>query len=141
MSPLALIPIGLYTMFATAGAEVDLNNTTKPVSEPEQKISLEENIVPSPIIQDDRIEQLSMPALAANSGFADPVVKEAIAKALRMQVEKTKKQLVQKSPNEVASQMSEESPGTFFPLTDNDNDGGYAAPLGLKDESHNDWMK
>ncbi|MFL2542514.1 MAG: hypothetical protein ACJ0UT_11185, partial [Candidatus Latescibacterota bacterium] len=74
MSPLALIPIGLYTMFATAGAEVDLNNTTKPVSAPEQKISLEENIVPSPIIQDDRIEQLSMPALAANSGFADPVV-------------------------------------------------------------------
>ena len=34
MSPLALIPIGLYTMFATAGAEVDLNNTTKPVSAP-----------------------------------------------------------------------------------------------------------
>tara|TARA_B100000519_G_C14157878_1_gene397817 strand:- start:519 stop:944 length:426 start_codon:yes stop_codon:yes gene_type:complete len=141
MSPLALIPIGMYSIFATAGAEVAFNNTSKPVSAQEQKISLEENIVPSPIIQDDRIEQLSMPALAANSGFADPVVKEAIAKALRMQVEKTKKQLVQKSPNEVASQMSEESPGTYFPQTNNDDDGGYAAPLGLKDESHNDWMK
>ena len=141
MSPLALIPIGLYTMFATAGAEVALNNTTKPVSEPEQKISLEENIFPSPVIEDDRTERLSMPDLTTTSGLADPVVKAAIAKALRMQVEKTKKQLVQKSPNEVASQMSEESPGTYFPQTNNDNDGGYAAPLGLKDESHNDWMK
>ncbi|MBO88140.1 MAG: hypothetical protein CMP14_01350 [Rickettsiales bacterium] len=141
MSPLALIPIGLYTMFATAGAEVDRNNTTKPVFEPEQKISLEEDIVPSPIIQDDRIEQLSMTALAAHSGLADPSVKDAIAKALRMQVEKTKKQLVQKSQNEFSAQMSEENPGRYFPQTDNDNDGGYSAPLGLKDESHNDWMK
>ena len=141
MSPLALIPIGMYTIFATAGAEVALNNTTKPVSDPEQKISLEENIFPSPVIEDDRTERLGMPDLTTTSGLADPVVKAAIAKALRMQAEKNKKQLVQKSPNEVSSQMSEENPGTYFTQTNNDNDGGYSAPLGLKDESHNDWMK
>ena len=55
--------------------------------------------------------------------------------------EKTKKQLVQKSQNEFSAQMSEENPGRYFPQTDNDNDGGYSTPLGLKDESHNDWMK
>ena len=141
MSPLALIPIGMYSIFATAGAEVAFNNTSKPVSELEQKISLEEITGPYSIINDDRMERLSMPALATTSGLIDPVVKPAIAKALGMQVENNKKQLVQKSHNKVTSQMSEENPGTYFPQTDNDNDGGYAAPLGLKDESHNGWMK
>tara|TARA_B100000686_G_C16604299_1_gene870340 strand:+ start:394 stop:819 length:426 start_codon:yes stop_codon:yes gene_type:complete len=141
MSPLALIPIGMYSIFATAGAEVAFNNTSKPVSELEQKISLEEITGPYSIINDDRMERLSMPALATTSGLIDPVVKPAIAKALGMQVENNKKQLVQKSHNNVTSQMSEENPGTYFPQTDNDNDGGYAAPLGLKDESHNGWMK
>ena len=141
MSPLALIPIGMYSIFATAGAEVAFNNTSKPVSELEQKISLEEITGPYSIINDDRMERLSMPALATTSGLIDPVVNPAIAKALGMQVENNKKQLVQKSHNNVTSQMSEENPGTYFPQTDNDNDGGYAAPLGLKDESHNGWMK
>tara|TARA_Y100001934_G_scaffold282880_1_gene399050 strand:+ start:53045 stop:53470 length:426 start_codon:yes stop_codon:yes gene_type:complete len=141
MSPLALIPIGMHSIFATAGAEVAFNNTSKPVSELEQKISLEEITGPYSIINDDRMERLSMPALATTSGLIDPAVKPAIAKALGMQVENNKKQLVQKSHNKVTSQMSEENPGTYFPQTDNDNDGGYAAPLGLKDESHNGWMK
>ena len=39
MSPLALIPIGLYAITATVGAEIAIENAETAADEPEQKVT------------------------------------------------------------------------------------------------------
>ena len=141
MSPLALIPIGLYAIVATVGAEAGLETAKNVADEPEQKVTLTETTVPKQAINFAPKARPNTTALATTSGLADPVVKAAIAEALRMQVEDKKQQLAQKSGTDATEQSAKEDPGQYFPQTENDDDGGYSAPLGLKDESHNDWMK
>ena len=141
MSPLALIPIGLYAIVATVSAEVALENAKYPADKRDPKVSLTETIVPTDAIDNAPSARPSPGALATSAGLADPVVKAAFAKALQKQVEENNQQLVQKSGTDTAAQYSEANPGKNFPQTDTDDDGGYSAPLGLKDESHNDWMK
>ena len=46
MSPLALIPIGLYAITATVGAEIAIENAETAANEPEQKVTLTGTIVP-----------------------------------------------------------------------------------------------
>ena len=133
MSPLALIPIGLYAITATVGAEIAIENAETAADEPEQKVTLTETIVPKEAIDFEPIARPNTSALAATTGLADPVVKEALAKALQRQVEENNQRLVQQS--------NTDDPGQYFPQMENEDDGGYSAPLGLKDESHNDWMK
>ena len=141
MSPLALIPIGLYAIVATVGAEVAMENAKNPADKQEPKVTLTETIVPTDAIDNAPSTRPNPGALATTAGLADPVVKAAFAKALQKQVEENNQQLVQKSGTDTAAQYSEANPGKDFPQTDTDDDGGYSAPLGLKDESHNEWMK
>ena len=89
--------------------------------------------MPKEAIDFEPIARPNTSALAATTGLADPVVKEALAKALQRQVEENNQRLVQQS--------NTDDPGQYFPQMENEDDGGYSAPLGLKDESHNDWMK
>ena len=141
MSPLALIPIGLYAIVATVGAEVTMENAKNLADKQEQKVTLTETIVPTRVIDNAPPARPNPGALATKAGLADPVVKAAFTKALQKQVEENNQKLVQKSGTDTAAQSSEENPGKHFPQTDMDDDGGYSAPLSLKDESHNVWMK
>ena len=141
MTPLVLIPIGLYAIVATVSAEVALENARNPADEQEQEVTLTETIVPTDVIDNVSPTRPDPVALATTAGLADPVVKQAFAQALQKQVKENNQQLVQKSGTDTAAQYFEENPGQHFPQTDMDDNGGYSAPLGLKDESHNDWMK
>ena len=141
MSPLALIPFGLYAIVATVSADADLENAKNSPEELGQKVTLTETILPTQVIDGARPARPNASALATTSGLADPVVKAAIEKALRMQVEKNRQKLVQTAGPEAPAQTSQENPGKYFSQTESDGDGGYSAPLGLEDESHNDWMK
>ena len=141
MSPLVLIPIGLYAIVATVGPEVAMENAKNPADKKAQKFTLTETITPPKGIDNAPPTRPNSGALATTAGLADPVVKAAFAKALQKQVEENNQKLVQKSGTDTAAQYSEANPGKDFPQTDTDDDGGYSAPLGLKDESHNDWMK
>ena len=140
MSPLVLVPIGLYALIATVSAEMAFDNAEKPSLEPEQ-VTLTESVRLHRAIEDMEPTRPSTAALVTTAGLTDPIVKAAVAKALRMQVEKNKHQLVQKTFTYEALRNSKENPGKYFPNTYADDDGGFSAPLGLKDESHNDWMK
>ena len=141
MTPLVLIPIGLYAIVATVSAEVALENARNPADEQEQEVTLTETIVPGVAINNVPPTRPDPAALATTAGLADPVVKQAFAQALQKQVQENNQQLVQNSETNTAAQYSAENPGQHFPQADKDDDGGYSAPLGLKDESHNDWMK
>ena len=141
MTPLALIPLGLYALIATGSAENAIDNEAKSTLNPEQKIMLKDIAAPSHVMDGARPLQTSTLAFAPSSGISDPVVKTAIANALQMQAEQKRQQLVE---NRNASELSIggiENPGRYFSKTDPDDDGGYSAPLGIKDDSHNDWMK
>ena len=79
MSPLALIPIGLYAITATVGAEIAIENAETAADEPEQKVTLTETIVPKEAIDSEPIARPNTSkALAATTGLADPVVKESL---------------------------------------------------------------
>ena len=141
MPPLALIPVGLYALIATVSAENAIDNVAKHSLNPEQKLTLKEIAAPSLVMDGARPLQSSTPAFAPSSGISDPVVKTAIANALQLQAGQKRQQFVE---NKNASELSTggiDNPGRYFPKTYLDDDGGYSAPLGLKDDSHNDWMK
>ena len=140
MSPLVLVPIGLYALVATVGAEIAIDSARKLPIEP-KSVTLTESITPSLTIEDMAPTRPNTSALAANAGLADPIVKAAVEKALHMQVEENKQPLVQKASTDEFSINSEENPGKYFPQIYNDDDSGYSAPLGLEDESHDNWMK
>ena len=141
MTPLVLIPIGLYAIVATVSAEVAMETAKNPADKRDLKVTLTETIVPTDAIDTAPSARPNPGALATTAGLADPLVKAAFAKALQKQVEENNQQLVQKSGTDTAAHYSEANPGEDLTQTDTDNDGGYSAPLGLKDESHNDWMK
>jgi hypothetical protein len=141
MTPLALIPLGLYALIVTVSAENAIDNEAKSALNPEQKVRLKEIATPSHVMNGAKPLQTSTFALATAAEISDPVVKTAIANALQMQAEQKRQQLVQ---NRNASELSAggiDNPGRYFPKTDTDDDGGYSAPLCLEDDSHNDWMK
>jgi hypothetical protein len=141
MSPLALIPIGLYALIATVGAESLVDNQAETPIENDQAVTLKESIMPSKIPVSVKSKWPSTPALTSSAGLTDPVVKTAIIKAFEKQAEKNRPQLVQTAAAASNPKVSEEDPGQYFSKTETDDDGGYSAPLGLKNESHNDWMK
>ena len=141
MPPLALIPVGLYALIATVSAENAIDNEAKSALNPEQKVSLKEIATPSHVINGAKPLQTNTFALATAAEVSDPVVKTATANALQIQSEQNRQQLVQ---NRNASELSAGgiyNNGRYFSKTDTDDDGGYSAPLGLNDDSHNDWMK
>ena len=141
MSPLAFIPLGLYALAATFDGEIDTGNKTNAAQDPEQNVSLTKSIPDLENITGYEPTRPNTNALATTGGLADPIVRAAIAKALKMEVEQNKQGLMQSASSEKLPKSVEESPGQHFPKTAADDDGGYSAPLGLKDESHNDWMK
>ena len=141
MSPLALIPIGLYALAATFDGEIDTSNKANAVQAPAQKVSLTKSIPDLENITGYEPTRPNTNALATTGGLADPIVRAAIAKALKMEVEQNKHGLMQSASSEKLPKPVEENPGQYFPKSVADDDGGYSAPLGLKDESHNDWMK
>ena len=96
MTPLFLIPIGLYAIVATVSAEVALENAKNPADKRDPKVSLTETIVPTDAIDNAPSARPNPVALATTAGLADPVVKAAFAKALQKQVEENNQQLVQK---------------------------------------------
>ena len=141
MTPLALIPLGLYALIATVSAENAIDNEAKPSLNPKQKVTLKEITAPSHVMDGAQPLQTSTLAFATSSGVSDPVVKTAIANALQMQAEQKRQQLLRNRNVSELSKVGIDNPGPYFPKTDTDDDGGYSAPLGLKDDSHNDWMK
>ena len=141
MSPLALIPLGLYALAATFDGDIDTSNKANAAQDPEQKASLIKSIPDLENITGYEPMRPDSNALATTGGLTDPIVRAAIAKALKMEVEQNKHGLMQSASSEKLPKPVEENPGQYFLKTDTDDDGGYSAPLGLKDESHNDWMK
>jgi hypothetical protein len=141
MPPLALIPLGLYALIATVSAENAIDNEAKSALDPEQKVRLKEIATPSHVMNGAKPLQTSTFALATAAKISDPVVKTAIANALQIQAEQNRQQLVQNRNASGLSAGGIDNPGRYFAKTDTDDDGGYSAPLGLKDDSHNDWMK
>ena len=83
MTPLVLIPIGLYAIVATVSAEVALENARNPADEQEQEVTLTETIVPTDVIDNVSPTRPDPVALATTAGLADPVVKQAFAQALQ----------------------------------------------------------
>ena len=141
MSPFALIPLGLYALAATFDGEIDTRNKASAAQGPEQKASLTKSIPDLENITGYEPTRPNTNELATTGGLTDPIVKAAIAKTLTMEVEQNKQGLMQSASSEKLPKPVEENPGQYFPKTVADDDGGYSAPLGLKDESHNDWMK
>ena len=106
MSPLALIPIGLYAITATVGAEITIENAETAADELEQKVTLTETIVPKEAVNSGAKARPNTSALATTAMLADPVVKKAFAKALQSQVEENNQRLVQQS--------NTDDPGQYF---------------------------
>ena len=100
--------------------------------EPEQKVTLTETTVPKQAIDFAPKARPNTAALATTSGLADPVVKAAIAEALRMQVEDKKQQLAQKSGTDATEQSAKDDPGQYFPQTENEDpsEKRFATPKG-----------
>jgi hypothetical protein len=141
MSPLALIPLGLYALIATVSAENAIDNEAKPSLNPKQKATRKYITAPSHVMDGAQPLQTSTLAFATSFGISDPVVKTGVTNALEMQAEQKRQQLVQIRKASELSKVGIDNPGPYFPKTDTDDDEGYSAPLGLKDDSHNDWMK
>ena len=141
MPPLALIPLGLYALIATVSAENSIDNEAKSSLNPKQKVTLKEIAAPSHVMDGAQPLQTSTLAFAPSSGISDPVVKTATANAFQMQAEQKRQQLVRNRNASELSKVSIDNPGPYFPKTETDDDGGYSVLLGLKDYSHNDWMK
>ena len=67
MSPLALIPIGLYAIVATVGAEVAMENVKNPADKQEPKVTLKETIVPTDAIDNAPSARQNPGALATTA--------------------------------------------------------------------------
>ena len=141
MTPLALIPLGLYALIATVSAENAIDNESKPSLDLKQKVTLKEIAAPSHVMEGAQPLQTSTLAFATSSGVSDPVVKTAIANALQMQAEQKRQQLLQTRKASELSKGAVDNPSPYFSKTKTDDDGSYSATLGLKDEFNNDWMK
>jgi len=141
MSPLALVPIGIYALIVSTNSDIDINNGAKSSHQSGHKITLTENIIPNSFIEDGLPNRHNKPVLTQTAGLMDPIVKAAVKNSFRRQIEKNKLHLAEKTSTNIASRDPEENPKQNSPQTDTDDDGGYSAPLGLKDDSHNDWMK
>ena len=114
MTPLVLIPIGLYAIVATVSAEVALENARNPADEQEREVTLTETIVPTDVIDNVSPTRPDPVALATTAGLTDPVVKQAFAQALQKQVKENNQQLVQKSGSYCGTILRGKS-GTTFP--------------------------
>lgn len=141
MSPLALIPFGLYALIATVGAESLVDNQAATPIKKDQTATLKESIIPSAIQNNLKLKLPSTLALASTAGLTDPAVKATIIKAVEMKAEKIEQQFVQTSTTNTDLKATEDDPVKYFPKVQTDDDGGYSAPLSFKDESHNNWMK
>ncbi len=141
MLPLFLVPIGLFALVTAVGSEVAFDSIKKASSSSEQEVTLKESITSSPETEDRTQTGPNLSAIPTSAGFANPIVKAATEKALKMEIEARKQRLAQNTARTIISEAFEENPGKHFPQNDFDGDDGYSAPLGLKDESHNDWAK
>ena len=141
MSPLALIPFGLYALIATVGAESLVDNQAATPIKKDQTATLKESIIPSAIQNNLKLKLPSTLALASSAGLTDPAVKATIIKAVEMKAEKIEQQFVQTSTTSTDLKATEDDPVKYFPKVQTDDDVGYSAPLSFKDESHNNWMK
>ena len=141
MSPSILFIIGVYAVSATAGVVSSQNNAQSNVEGSEQKVTLTETIVPTRTTNDAPPSGPKTPAFATSPGMDAPLIKAVNAKPLQIRTEENKQTLVHKHETDKAAQIFEDRPGKCSPQTVNNDDCGYSAPLGLKDESHNDWVK
>ena len=133
--------IGFYEVFATADVVSSQNNARSTVDELEQKVTLTETIVPTRTTNEAPPSGSKTPAFATSPGMDAPLIKAVNAKPLQIRTEENKQTLVQKHETDKAAQIFEDRPGKCSSQTVNNDDCGYSAPLGLKDESHNDWVK
>ena len=69
MTPLFLIPIGLYAIVATVSAEVALENAKNPADKRDPKVSLTETIVPTDAIDNAPSARPNPVALATTAGL------------------------------------------------------------------------
>jgi hypothetical protein len=141
MSPLALVPIGIYALIVSSNSDINITNGAKPSHQSGQNVTLTENIIPNSFIEDGLLNRHNKPVLTQTAGLMDPIVKAAVKNSFRMQIEKNKMHLAEKASTNLASRDPVENPRQNSPQTNTGDDGGYSAPLGLKDDSHNDWMK
>ena len=58
-----------------------------------------------------------------------------------MQAEQKRQQFVANKNASELSTVGIDNPERYFPKTYINDDGGYSAPQGLKDDIHNYWMK
>jgi hypothetical protein len=141
MSLLALIPIGLYALIATISIENAIYTEAKPSLSPEQKLTLKEITTPSPVMDGAKPLQTGIFILATSPALSDLVVKAPITNTLQMQAKHKRHLLPQVRKAIELSKGTMVNPRPHLSKTKTDDGGSYSAPLGLKDEFNNDWMK
>lgn len=140
MPPFALTPI-VFALIMSAGTLSSTDNEAKTTSVPPQKIISTKGNTPSQMMNNTKPEEPGRSSDASSAVPSNPVKKAAIEKVPNGQTEQNSQQQFKNISASLKSRSAVDNPGQYFPETDVGDNGGYSAPLGLKDESHNDWMK
>lgn len=141
MSALAIISIGLYAMIVTAAAQSSTNDEAKLTPAPSSKITLDKGANPDRRITSTKPANPSQPPQTPPVVSTAPVMKVVKDKVLHIRAELDSQRWVQNTNATVIPKGVVANPGQHFPVTNEGEYTGYSAPLGLKDESHNDWIK
>ena len=140
MPPFALTPI-VFALIMSAGTLSTTDNEAKTTSAPPQKIIPTKGNTPAQMMNNTQPEEPGRSSDASSAVPSNPVKKAAIEKVSDIQTEQNSQQQFKNISASLKSRSAVDNPGQYFPETDVGDNGGYSAPLGLKDESHNDWMK
>jgi hypothetical protein len=141
MFPLALIPIGLFALIATVCTESPDDKQAETSIEKGQMVTLMESFIPFTIQKIVQYKLPPTPTFDSSAGLTDPVLRATTIKAVGVEAEKSQQQSIQTSTPANNLKVAEDAPGQYLPKAETDDDDRYSAPLGLKDESHDDWMK
>ena len=139
MSPLALIPVGVYVILATLFAEtaIEKSISTKDHGTDYPKIS--ENLVRLKInTNSDRLSDELSRLTRTGRQLENSVVRAVLNRGLKYEVTKTRKELEISHPTSPTKTSTEHNKPVVEQNTENN---GYSAPLSFTDSSHNDWMK
>ena len=140
MPPFALTHIVL-ALIMSAGTLSTTENEAKTTSAPPQQIISTKGNTPAQMMHNKKPEEPGTSSDASSAVPSNPVKKAAIEKVSDIQTEQNSQQRFKNISASLKSRSAVDNPGQYFPETEVGDNGGYSAPLGLKDESHNDWMK
>lgn len=139
MTPLFLIPLGVYAIIATIGTGAADRSSTNDLRDGDIEVAMGELRIAPPSAPKGEIAKDANPTAVLTAGIGDPLVQAAFVKSLEAKFKSEGHQIAPRS--EPARSANDDNPGQYFLISSKDDDAGYSAPLGLTDDSHNDWMK